>query len=129
MDQWPAPLRSLFPLLTSERQADITIEAFTLDGNRQQVENFNGNYGGCIFLQDCNRITLRDVEARNYNGDGISFQICHDVLVASCYCHDNTDLGIHPGSGSQRPVIRQCRMERMAGIILVLGGEIWTGGR
>jgi hypothetical protein len=103
---------SLFPLLTSERTADVTIENITLDGNRANTENFNGNYGGCVFLQDCNRYTLRKVEARNYNGDGISFQICHDVKVTDCHCHDNANLGVHPGSGSQRPLIRDCRLER-----------------
>ena len=97
---------SLFPLLTSEQHADVVIENLTLDGNRDNNENFNGNYGGCIFLQDCNRFTIRNVETRNYNGDGISFQICHDVVVENCHSHDNTDLGLHPGSGSQRPVLR-----------------------
>ena len=103
---------SLFPLLTSEHTADVVIENLTLDGNAGNNENFNGNYGGCVFLQDCNRFTLRNVEARNYNGDGISFQVCHDVVVENCYSHDNADLGVHPGSGSQRPVIRGCRLER-----------------
>lgn len=103
---------TLFPLLTSEHTADVVIENITLDGNRANCENFNGNYGGCIFLQDCNRYTFRGVTARNYNGDGISFQICHDVLVENCHSHDNTDLGVHPGSGSQRPIIRGNRLER-----------------
>lgn len=97
---------SLFPLLTSERTSDVLIENLTLDGNKANNENFNGNYGGCAFLQDCNRFTFRNVTARNYNGDGISFQICHDVVVEDCHCHDNNDLGVHPGSGSQRPLIR-----------------------
>jgi parallel beta-helix repeat protein len=103
---------SLFPLLTSEHTSDVVIENLTLDGNAKNNENFNGNYGGCIFLQDCNRYTFRQVEARNYNGDGFSFQVCHDVVVDSCHSHDNADLGVHPGSGSQRPLIRNCRMER-----------------
>lgn len=103
---------SLFPLLTSENTADVIIENITLDGNRENCENFNGNYGGCIFLQDCNRYTFRGVTTRNYNGDGISFQICHDVVVDNCHSHDNADLGVHPGSGSQRPIIRSNKLER-----------------
>ncbi|MGD9856874.1 MAG: right-handed parallel beta-helix repeat-containing protein [Planctomycetaceae bacterium] len=103
---------SLFPLLTSEYTSDVLIENLTLDGNLANNENLNGNYGGCIFLQDCNRYTLRNVEARNFNGDGISFQICHDVVVENCHSHDNADLGLHPGSGSQRPVLRHNRLER-----------------
>ena len=70
---------SLFPLLTSENCSDVLIENLCLDGNLEQNANFNGNYGGNIFLQDCRRFTIRNVESRNYNGDGISFQICHDV--------------------------------------------------
>ena len=102
----------MFPLFTSEYTADVTIEKLTLDGNGKNNTNLNGNYGGCIFLQDCNRYIIRDVESRNYNGDGISFQICHDVVVENCHSHDNTDLGVHPGSGSQRPLIRNCVLER-----------------
>ncbi|MCA9077483.1 MAG: right-handed parallel beta-helix repeat-containing protein [Planctomycetaceae bacterium] len=103
---------SLFPLLTSEYTDDVLIENLTLDGNLANNENLNGNYGGGVFLQDCNRYTFRNVESRNYNGDGISFQICHDVVVENCHCHDNADLGVHPGSGSQRPLLRNNRLER-----------------
>ena len=103
---------SLFPLLTSEHTADVVIEDLTLDGNRAQNENLDGNYAGCIFLQDCNRYTMRRVEARNYNGDGISFQICHDVVVEECHSHDHAGLGLHPGSGSQRPRLIGNRLER-----------------
>lgn len=103
---------SLFPLLTSEYTSDVVIENLTLDGNRKNNTNLNGNYGGCIFLQDCNRYTVRDVTTRNYNGDGISFQICHDTRIENCHSHDNADLGVHPGSGSQRPLILNSRFER-----------------
>lgn len=103
---------SLFPLLTSEYTSDVVIEDIALDGNGENNANLDGNYAGCIFLQDCNRYTFRRVEARNYNGDGISFQICHDVRVENCWSHDNTGLGVHPGSGSQRPTIVGCKLER-----------------
>jgi hypothetical protein len=102
---------TLFPLLSGENVSDIVIENLTLDGNREQNENLDGNYAGCVFLQDCNRVTIRGVTARNYNGDGISWQICHDVLVENCASLNNTGLGLHPGSGSQRPVIRNNRIE------------------
>lgn len=103
---------SMFPLLTAERAADVVIANLALDGDRSNNEHLDGNHAGCVFLQDCNRFTIRDVIARNYHGDGISFQICHDVVVERCHCHDNADLGVHPGSGSQRPLIRDSRLER-----------------
>ncbi len=103
---------SLFPLFTSENASDVLIENITFDGNKANNTNLNGNYGGCIFLQDCNRFTIRNVETRDYDGDGISFQVCHDIVVDGCHSHDNTNLGVHPGSGSQRPLIRDSRLER-----------------
>lgn len=103
---------SLFPLLTGEYVENIVIENLTLDGNKANNPNFNGNYGGNIFFQDCRRISLKGITTRNYNGDGISWQICHDVVVENCHSHDNVDLGLHPGSGSQRPLIRDNKLER-----------------
>jgi parallel beta-helix repeat protein len=107
-----AKISTLFPLLTSEFTEDVAVENLALDGNAKNNELLDGNYAGCIFLQDCNRYKIRNVEARNYNGDGISWQVCHDVVVENCRSHDNTNLGLHPGSGSQRPVIRNNRVER-----------------
>lgn len=101
-----ATVSTLFPILTGEFIDDVTIENLTLDGNRERNDNLDGNYAGCIFLQDCNRFNIRSITARNYNGDGISWQICHDVLVENCVSENNKGLGLHPGSGSQRPVIR-----------------------
>lgn len=102
---------TLFPIITGEEISQVAIENLALDGNREQNENLDGNYAGCIFLQDCQRIVIRDVEARHYNGDGISWQICHDVAVENCHSHHHVGLGLHPGSGSQRPVMRNNRLE------------------
>lgn len=107
-----ATAATLFPLLSGDHVADLAIEDLTLDGDKAHNDNLDGNHAGCIFLQDCNRIAIRRVTARNYNGDGISWQICHDVVVENCHSHDNTGLGLHPGSGSQRPIIRGNRLER-----------------
>jgi hypothetical protein len=107
-----ATASTLFAILSGENIADVIIEDITLDGNKENNENLDGNYAGCVFLQDCNRVTLRKVTARKYNGDGISWQICHDVTVEDCHSHDHTGLGLHPGSGSQRTVIRGNRLQR-----------------
>jgi hypothetical protein len=103
-------VETLFPLFSGENIADVTIENIALDGNKTNNGNLDGNYAGCIWMQDCNRIIMRGVTARNYNGDGISWQICHDVVAEDCHSLDHTGLGLHPGSGSQRSVIRRNRM-------------------
>ncbi|MEO7652163.1 MAG: right-handed parallel beta-helix repeat-containing protein [Bryobacteraceae bacterium] len=103
-------VEGLFPLFSGENIAGVTIENIALDGNKANNGNLDGNYAGCIWMQDCNRIIFRGVTAKNYNGDGISWQICHDVLVEDCHSLDHTGLGLHPGSGSQRSLIRRNRM-------------------
>jgi len=101
-----ATAATLFPILSGDGVEDIRIEALTLDGNREHNDELDGNYAGCVFLQDCNRVTVHGVTARNYHGDGISWQVCHDVVVENCVSENHSGLGLHPGSGSQRPVIR-----------------------
>lgn len=101
---------TLFPILSGEKVDDLAIENLVLDGNRARNDNLDGNYAGCIFMQECNRVTIRGVTARNYNGDGISWQICHDVLVENCTSEGHAGLGLHPGSGSQRTVMRGNRL-------------------
>jgi len=103
-------VETLFPLFSGENVSRIAIENIALDGNKSKNGNLDGNYAGCIWLQDSTRITMRKVAARNYNGDGISWQVCHDVLVEDCDSRDHTGLGLHPGSGSQRSLIRRNRM-------------------
>ena len=107
----PATAATLFPLLSGENIEHTVIENLTLDGNGAHNDNLDGNYAGCVWLQDCRRITMRQLEARHYDGDGLSWQICHDVLVEHCHSHHHTGLGLHPGSGSQRSTIRHCRIE------------------
>jgi hypothetical protein len=109
--QGEATAATLFPILCGENIANVTITDITLDGNKKHNDFLDGNYSGCVFLQDCRRICLRGVEARNNNGDGISWQICHDVTVENCHSHDNVGLGLHPGSGSQRPIMRGNKIE------------------
>jgi len=103
-----ATAATIFPILTAEEVDDVRIEDLVLDGNREHNERINGNFAGAGFIQSCNRWRFRNVTARNYNGDGFSFQVCDDVQFENCKAVDNADLGFHPGSGSQRPVFRNC---------------------
>jgi len=103
---------SLFALLNYDHVENIEVTDLTLDGNKANNPNLNGNYAGGVFAQDCRNLTFNNVESRNYNGDGFSWQICHDVRLENCWSHDNAGLGLHPGSGSQRPIIRNNKLER-----------------
>ncbi len=107
-----ADASTLFALFDGYRIQGAAIENICLDGNRANNAMLNGNYVGCIFLRESNRIHMRGVTARNFNGDGISWQVCHDVRVEDCRSYDNAGYGLHPGSGSQRSVVTGSKLER-----------------
>jgi hypothetical protein len=99
---------TIFPILTAENVDEVQVKDLVLDGNRDKNEHINGNFSGAVFIQHCNRWRFENVTARDHNGDGFSFQVCDDVQFQSCRALNNADLGFHPGSGSQRPVFRDC---------------------
>jgi polygalacturonase len=103
-----ATAATIFPLLTAENVDDVDVKDMVLDGNRCGNEHINGNFAGAVFLQECHRWRFENVTARDYNGDGFSFQVCDDIRFDNCQAISNADLGFHPGSGCQRPVLRQC---------------------
>ncbi len=104
-----ATAATLFPIVTAEEGVcDVTVEDVVLDGNLDENEEINGNYAGAVFIQQCHRWSFRGVTARGYHGDGFSFQVCDDVSFEDCRSLDNANLGFHPGSGSQRPLFRNC---------------------
>ena len=107
-----ATAATLFALFDGDHVRNVAVEDLALDGNRAENDLLDGNYAGCVFLQDCNRVALRNLTARNYHGDGLSWQICHDVTVENCRSTDHSGLGLHPGSGSQRTVMRRNVVER-----------------
>ena len=103
-----ATAATIFPILTAEHVDNVVVEDLVLDGNRDENEHINGNFAGAVFIQHCNKWSFKNVTARNYNGDGFSFQVCDDIQFQDCTSMNNADLGFHPGSGSQRPVFKRC---------------------
>ena len=97
---------TIFPLLTAEYANNIVIENLTIDGNGAKNPLISGNYSACIWLHDTNNTAIRSVTASSYSGDGIVWGICHDIHVEDCRILNNQGLGLHPSSGSQRPIIR-----------------------
>ncbi len=103
-----ATVATIFPLLTAEKTDDVVIKDLVLDGNREHNERIHGNFCGAVFLNDCDRWRFTNVVARNFNGDGFSFQSCDDAQFEDCQALDNADYGFHPGSGAQRTLLRRC---------------------
>jgi parallel beta-helix repeat protein len=99
---------TLFPVVSGYHLQGAALRDVTIEGNKQANAYLNGCRGGGIFLYRAFGTTIERCTVRNYNGDGISFQQSNDVTVSECVVEYNTQLGLHPGSGSQRPTVRQC---------------------
>ncbi len=107
-----AQAATVFPVVSGSHIEGARVENLIIDGNKQENVALNGCRGGGIFLYRGFGTVIENCVVRNYHGDGISFQQSNDVLVQGCVSEDNAGLGLHPGSGSQRPVVRECIARR-----------------
>jgi hypothetical protein len=103
-----AAAQTSFPLVAAYEADGVTIADLTVDGNRQENGYLGGCVGGGIYLYRSHRAEIRHVMVRGYNGDGISWQLSDEVRVLQSRSIGNASKGLHPGSGSQRPLIRGC---------------------
>jgi hypothetical protein len=99
---------TVFPVVSGSNIQGARIEDLVIDGNKVANPYLNGCRGAGIYLYRGFGTVIRGCVVRNFHGDGISFQQSNDVVVEDCVSEANTDLGFHPGSGSQRPVVRNC---------------------
>lgn len=107
-----AQAATVFPVVSAYDLRGARIENLTVDGNKDANVPLTGCRGAGIFLYRAFGTVIEGCTVRNYNGDGISFQQSNNVAVLNCISEDNAALGIHPGSGSQRPVVRACIARR-----------------
>lgn len=107
-----ARAKQAFPVVGGWGVKNASVEGLTIDGNRENCESVGGCRAAGIYLFECEDITIRNCVVGAYDGDGISFQVSQRVTVEECVSHDNAGIGIHPGSGSQDPTVRNNRSER-----------------
>lgn len=103
---------TVFPVVSGYNLESARIEDLIIDGNRGENIPLNGCRGGGIFLYRGFGTVIQNCVVRGYNGDGISFQQSNDVVVSGCTSEDNSGLGLHPGSGSQRATVKDCLARR-----------------
>jgi hypothetical protein len=103
-----ATAATVFPVISGCYIEGARVEHLTVDGNREHNVNLNGCRGAGIYLYRGHGTVIADCVVRDYHGDGISFQQSNDVQVLRCEVSGCAQLGIHPGSGSQRPVVTDC---------------------
>jgi polygalacturonase len=107
-----AQAATVFPVVSGYNIEGARVENLVIEGNKEENVPLNGCRGAGIFLYRGFGTVIEHCVVRGYNGDGISFQQSNDVAVRDCISEENSGLGIHPGSGSQRPVVRDCIARR-----------------
>lgn len=105
-----ARVTNTFPILCVMNAEKVVLEDITVDGNRAENDYLDGCRGGAIYLNTVRDVTVRRCVARNYNGDGISFQITDGVKIIGCESHGHSGFGAHPGTGSANALIKGCNL-------------------
>jgi len=116
-----------FPVISGYYVEGAEVSDLVVDGNREKSPPLNGCRGAGVFLYRSHGTRILRAIARDYPGDGISFQQSNGVLVEECTAVGNANLGIHPGSGSASPIVRRCHIEKNGDIGLFLCWRVKHG--
>jgi len=115
-----ARVTNTFPILCVMNAEKVVLEDIIVDGNRAENDYLDGCRGGAIYLNTVRDVTVRKCVARNYNGDGISFQITDGVKVIDCESYGHSGFGAHPGTGSANALVKGCKLHDNGDIGLFL---------
>jgi parallel beta-helix repeat protein len=120
-------VQNIFPLLCAVETENVVFENLIVDGNKEKNGYLDGCRGGAIYFYNSKNGIVRNCVARNYNGDGISFQITENIQVLECESYGHAGFGAHPGTGSDRPVIKDCYLHDNGKIGLFLCWRVRHG--
>ena len=99
-----------FPVVAAYNSYNNRVSGITVDGNKAN----NSLIGGCrsagIYFFESKDMVVENCTVKNYNGDGISYQVCNNVNVTDSAFYDNAGLGLHPGSGTTVTRVANCKV-------------------
>jgi hypothetical protein len=84
---------------------DVSITNLVIDGNRADNYLADGCNSAGILVFKSKRIIIDKVHVRDFNGEGISWQITENVTIRNSEISGNGNHGLHPGTGSPFTVI------------------------
>jgi Pectate lyase superfamily protein/Right handed beta helix region len=79
---------------------NVRIANLTVDGSRETNDMIDGCRAGGIYLHKVHKAIIENVVVRNFNCDGISWQLTEYVTVRNCEVYGCANSGLHPGTGS-----------------------------
>ncbi len=99
-----------FPLVFAREAENVTVECLTIDQAVKDREGIELLRSSGLYMERCRDVRIRNVVARNVEGDGICIATCEDVTIEDCRAYDNIEYGVHPGSHSPRCKVLRCEM-------------------
>lgn len=84
---------------------NVRISNLTVDGSRESNDVIDGCRAGGIYLHKVHKAVVENVTVKNFNSDGISWQITEYVTVRNCEVYGCASIGLHPGTGSPYTLI------------------------
>ena len=105
-------LTTAYPLIFGHNIAGAAVRDLSLEGVREdQDTGMGGCRGGAIYFAKSREIEITGIRERDYHGEGLSFQMCRDVIIRDCAFNENTGNGLHPGAGSTNCLFEDCTGE------------------
>jgi parallel beta-helix repeat protein len=106
-------LTTAHPMIFGHGIANASVRHLTLEGERENQEiPMGGCRGAAVYFARSRNIEVTGVRERNYDGEGLGFQMCRDMVVRDCRVLENTGNGLHPGAGSTNCLIERCQGSR-----------------
>jgi len=84
---------------------NATVSNLVIDGNRAENYFADGCNSAGVLIQRSKHIMVDHVTVKDFNGEGISWQITEHVTISNCEVSGSGNTGLHPGTGSPFSVI------------------------
>ena len=81
---------------------NVLVSNLVIDGNKEHNERTDGCNGGGVAIIKSKNVTVDNVHVKDFNGEGITWQITENVLVQNCEIEGSGNIGLHPGTGSPK---------------------------
>jgi len=84
---------------------DVIISDLIVDGNGSENFFADGCNNAGILIFKSKRVTVDNVHVKDFNGEGISWQITKNVTIRNSEISGSGNTGLHPGTGSPLTII------------------------
>ena len=81
---------------------NVVLSHFMVDGDKAHTPRTDGCNGGGIAILYAKNVLVDHVHVKDFNGEGITWQVTEDVTVQNCEVEGSANIGMHPGTGSPR---------------------------